>query len=279
MPPELLAHGYGTLTVVVALAAFVVAARLMVCTIRCRARNGRLLMMLSGIATLLGLGLTSLFDAFDNVVWHHNVPIIPSAWLSGIASAVIALWFEVFGRYAMERAEFERQLEVLATTDPLTRILNRRSFLERGKAVSESAKRYGHPMTVMMLDIDHFKQVNDRHGHDAGDDVLRLFVSVVGKCLRQVDVFGRMGGEEFAVLMPETAQKGAMIAAERIRKAVEQAKLESGGQDLSVTVSVGAVVGTHTVEEALKLADEALYQAKREGRNKVVLTATEGDSI
>ena len=110
MPPELLAHGYGTLTVVVALAAFVVAARLMVCTIRCRARNGRLLMMLSGIATLLGLGLTSLFDAFDNVVWHHNVPIIPSAWLSGIASAVIALWFEVFGRYAMERAEFERQL-------------------------------------------------------------------------------------------------------------------------------------------------------------------------
>ncbi|OAN51414.1 hypothetical protein A6A04_15955 [Paramagnetospirillum marisnigri] len=228
---------------------------------------------------MLGLGLTSLFDAFDNVVWHHNVPIIPSAWLSAIASAVIALWFEVFGRYAVERAEFERQLEVLATTDPLTGILNRRAFLERGRALTESAKRYGHPMTVMMLDIDHFKQVNDRHGHDTGDEVIRLFVTVVGRCLRQVDVFGRMGGEEFAVLMPETAQKGALIAAERIRAAVELSRLDWEEQSLSVTVSIGAVVGTHTVDEALKLADEALYQAKRDGRNRVVLTATEGDSI
>jgi diguanylate cyclase (GGDEF)-like protein len=229
--------------------------------------------------TLLGLGLASLFDAFDNVVWHHDVPIIPSAWLSVIAGAVIALWFEAFGRHAVERSEMERRLEVLATTDPLTGILNRRACLERGKALSEAAKRYGHPMTVMMLDIDHFKRVNDRHGHDTGDDVLRLFVSVVGQCLRQVDVFGRMGGEEFVVLMPETAQKGAMIAAERIRDAVEQAKLELDGQNLSVTVSVGAVVGTHTVDEALKLADEALYRAKSEGRNRVALTATEGDSI
>lgn len=279
MPLSWSAYGYGTLTVVVALAAFVVAVRLMVCAIRCRARNGRLLMMLSGIVTLLGLGLASLFDGFDNVVWHHDIPIIPSAWLSGIAGGVIALWFEAFGRHAVERTEMERRLEILATTDPLTGILNRRACLERGKALSESAKRYGHPMTVMMLDIDHFKRVNDRHGHDMGDEVLCLFVSVVTKCLRQVDVFGRMGGEEFAVLMPETAQKGALIAAERIREAVEQAKLDRNGQSLSVTVSVGAVVGTHTVDEALNLADEALYRAKHDGRNRVVLTEAEGDSI
>lgn len=269
MLPAGLEYLYAGLIVAVALAAFVVSVRLMVCTTRCRARNGRLLMMLGGIATLFALGLANLFDAFDNMVWHREVPIIPSAWLSGIAGAVIVLWFEVFGRYAVERAEFERQLEILATTDPLTGILNRRACLERGKALTESAKRYGHPMTVMMMDIDHFKRVNDRHGHDIGDEVLRLFVAVVAKCLRQVDVFGRMGGEEFAVLMPETAQKGARIAAERIRQAVEQAKLERG---LSVTVSIGAVVGTDTVDEALKLADKALYRAKREGRNRVAMT-------
>lgn len=279
MPPAWVEYLYGTLTVAVALASFVVAVRLIVCTVRCRASNGRLLMMLGGIATLLALGLANLFDAFDNVVWHREVPIIPSAWLSGIAGAVIVLWFEVFGRYAVERAEFERQLEILATTDPLTGILNRRACLERGKALTESAKRYGHPMTVMMLDIDHFKRINDRHGHDTGDEVLRLFVAVVAKCLRQVDVFGRMGGEEFAVLMPETAQKGALIAAERIRQAVEREKLNQGGQELSVTVSVGAVVGTHTVDDALKLADEALYRAKREGRNRVVMTEAQGESI
>ena len=279
MPLSWAEFAYVVLTAAVALTALVVAVRLAVRAMRCRARDARLLMMLSGIATLLGLFLVTLFDAFDNVIWHHNIPIIPSAWLIGISGAVIALWFDTFGRHAEDRAEMEYRLEILATTDPLTGILNRRAFLERGKALSEAAKRYGHPMTVMMLDIDHFKQVNDRHGHDTGDDVLRQFVTVVRKCLRQVDVFGRMGGEEFAVLMPETAQKGAMIAAERIRKAVEQAKLETDGQSLSVTVSVGATVGTHTVEEALKLADEALYQAKSEGRNRVILTATEGDSI
>ncbi|MDO8605726.1 MAG: GGDEF domain-containing protein, partial [Phaeospirillum sp.] len=179
--------------------------------------------------------------------------------------------------------------------DTLTGLANRKTFdfdltrlltaisseLQRPAKLKDAERRNGavDDNWLVIIDIDHFKRVNDRHGHDMGDEVLCLFVSVVTKCLRQVDVFGRMGGEEFAVLMPETAQKGALIAAERIREAVEQAKLDRNGQSLSVTVSVGAVVGTHTVDEALNLADEALYRAKHDGRNRVVLTEAEGDSI
>ena len=167
-------YDYGALTVAVALAAFVVAARLLICTVRCRAHGGRLAMLLGAIATLLGLGVASLFDAADNIFWHPAVLIVPSTWLSGISAMVMIIWFEVFGRHAGERAGFERRLEALATTDPLTGLLNRRACLERGEALVEASRRFGHPLTVMMIDIDHFKQVNDHYGHEAGDEVLKL---------------------------------------------------------------------------------------------------------
>ncbi|MDO8464652.1 MAG: GGDEF domain-containing protein [Gallionella sp.] len=270
MPLSWSAYGYGTLTVVVALAAFVVAVRLMVCAIRCRARNGRLLMMLSGIVTLLGLGLASLFDGFDNVVWHHDIPIIPSAWLSGIAGGVIALWFEAFGRHAVERTEMERRLEILATTDPLTGILNRRACLERGKALSESAKRYGHPMTVMMLDIDHFKKVNDTHGHDVGDQALVAVAEVLKNGIRNMDILARWGGEEFLVLLPETSMAGAMLIAERIRQQVSQIKLPKIPEGLTISIGLCEAKPGMELKAATSLADQALYQAKTDGRNRVV---------
>lgn len=273
----LTAYLYGALTVTLALAAFVVAVRLLIFTVRCRASHGQLAMLLGGTATLVGLGAASLFDAADNVLWHPDVPIVPSAWLSGITGALMTVWFEVFGRHAVERARFERELEALATTDSLTGILNRRACLARGQALAEAAKRFGHPLTVMMIDIDHFKQVNDTHGHDTGDEVLRLFASVVTGCLRQVDAFGRLGGEEFAVLMPETAHRGAFVAAERIRAAVEQAGLDRGGMVLSITVSIGAAAGSDSLEEMLRQADEALYCAKRNGRNCV--TVADADTV
>ena len=116
-----------------------------------------------------------------------------------------------------------------------------------------------------------FRQLNRRHGHEIGDKILRLFASAVTGCLRQVDVFGRLGGEEFAVLMPETAKPGALMAAERIREAVERAVLKQGETTISITVSIGAVAGTGSVEDALIQADKALYRAKREGRNRVVM--------
>lgn len=260
-----------------ALVAFVVSVRLLIFTRRSRAAKGRLAMMLGGAGTLLGIGMAGLFDAADNLLWHPEMPIIPSAWLSGIAGLVTAVWFELFGRYSVERAAFVRQLETLATTDPLTGILNRRACLERGQELAGEAQRFLHPLTVMMIDIDHFKEVNDRHGHETGDEILRLFATVVKGCLRQVDVFGRMGGEEFAVLMPETAGPGALIATERIREAVEGAVLKHGETPIRITVSIGAVAGSESVKEALRQADKALYRAKTEGRNRVVMMELPSD--
>ena len=262
-----------SLTVLVALGCFFVALRLLVCTARCRAKDGRLAIMLGGVATLVALGSAHLFDAFDHMVLHPFVEIIPSVWTSVVSAAVIVGWFEMFGRVAVERALFEHRLKRIATLDTLTGIFNRRACLERGQAMVAAAKRFGRPLTVMMIDIDHFKDVNDRHGHKVGDDVLKSFVSVVKDCLRQVDVFGRLGGEEFAVLMPETAEQGATIAAERIRKAVEKASFDLGGQSLSITASIGSITGDDPLEIALKQADEAMYRAKRDGRNRVVMAA------
>ncbi|CDK99782.1 putative Diguanylate cyclase [Magnetospirillum gryphiswaldense MSR-1 v2] len=264
---------YGMLAGLTALAALVVAVRLLAFTIRCRAREGRLLVMLAGATTLFALCGANLVNAADNVLWHPNVPIVPSAWLSSVSGLVICVWFEVFGRYAVERSGFERQLEALANTDSLTGILNRRACLERGAALVEAARRFDHPLTVMMIDIDHFKRVNDRHGHEAGDEVLRMFTSVVQGCLRQVDVFGRLGGEEFAVFMPETNHEGAAIAAERIRASIEKAELSRNGKALSITVSIGAIAGSESLDEALRKADEALYRAKQTGRNRAVMVS------
>lgn len=260
-----------TLTILVAVACFWVALRLLVFTARCRAKDGRLAIMLGGVVTLVALGSANLFEAFDHMVLHPFVEIIPSVWISVISAAVIVAWFEMFGRVSVERALFEHRLKRIATVDTLTGIFNRRACLERGRAMVIAAKRFGRPLTVMMIDIDHFKDVNDRHGHKAGDDVLKLFVSAVKACLRQVDVFGRLGGEEFAVLMPETAEQGAIIAAERIRKAVEKARFDLGGQTLSITASIGSITGDEPLEMALKQADAAMYRAKQDGRNRVVM--------
>lgn len=221
-------YDYGALTAIVALASLVVGVRLLICTVRCRASKGRLTILLGGVATLFALSLASVFDAVDNIVWHPAMLVVPSAWLSAMSGLVMTIWFELFGRYVVERTEFERRLTALATTDPLTGILNRRACLESGQALAETARRYGHSLTVMMIDIDYFKHINDQYGHEAGDEMLRLFTSVVKRTLRQVDVFGRLGGEEFTVLMPETSQIGAAIAAERIRAAVEGASMARG---------------------------------------------------
>ena len=127
--------------------------------------------MLGGVATLFGLCLASWFDAVDNIVWHPAMLVVPSAWLSAISGLVVTIWFELFGRYVVEQTEFERQLAALATTDPLTGIFNRRACLEACQVLAETAKRYGHYLTVMMIDIDYFKHINDRYGHEAGDEM------------------------------------------------------------------------------------------------------------
>ena len=177
----------------------------------------------------------------------------------------------------MELEEANAKLRLLASIDGLTGIYNRRHFYERATQSINVAKRYKRPISIIMLDIDLFKQVNDNYGHDVGDMVLKHVVATIRKTNRETDIFGRLGGEEFGTLLVEAASKEAALnVAERIRLAVEAAPLEYAGDSIGITVSQGvcAIDPTEpylTIEQMLKIADNALYQAKETGRNKVVV--------
>jgi diguanylate cyclase (GGDEF)-like protein len=157
-----------------------------------------------------------------------------------------------------------------ATTDPLSGMLNRRGFSEACSRVIEREATAGRPVTVMIFDIDHFKSINDRFGHPAGDEILKLFATVVMTNLRISDLSGRIGGEEFAALLPCSLEEGVLVA-ERVREAFETSGIvcEEGPVDTTVSIGVaGGPAGTE-LEVLLASADTALYQAKRTGRNKV----------
>ena len=157
-----------------------------------------------------------------------------------------------------------------ASMDPLTGMLNRRGFAEATSRVIEREANAGRPVTVMIFDLDHFKSINDRFGHPAGDEVLRLFATIVLNALRITDLSGRIGGEEFAAFLPCPLEEG-VIAAERVREAFECSGIvvEDGPVDTTVSIGVaGGPAGTE-LEVLLAAADAALYQAKRNGRNRV----------
>jgi diguanylate cyclase (GGDEF)-like protein len=159
-----------------------------------------------------------------------------------------------------------------ASTDPLTGMLNRRGFAEASARVIEREANAGRPVTVLIFDIDHFKSINDRFGHPAGDEILKLFAAVVVNSLRISDLSGRIGGEEFAALLPCSLEEG-VVAAERVREAFESSGImdETGPVDTTVSIGVaGGPAGTE-LEVLLAAADTALYQAKRGGRNRVEL--------
>lgn len=170
-----------------------------------------------------------------------------------------------------ERARLVEELKVAATTDPLTGIANRRRFDELVKLEMQRCQRFGHTMSLLLIDIDHFKQINDTYGHQQGDQAILSLVRRVAKQLREVDMLGRWGGEEFIVLLPETSLELAWASAERIRLAVESQLHQLGaGTEVSLTISVGisASLGPQdTVERMVRRADTALYLAKKQGRN------------
>ena len=157
-----------------------------------------------------------------------------------------------------------------ASMDPLTGMFNRRGFAEACARVIEREANAGRPVTVLIFDIYHFKSINDRFGHPAGDEILKLFAAVVINCLRISDLSGRIGGEEFAALLPCSLEEG-VIAAERVREAFADSGIavEEGPVDTTVSIGVaGGPAGTE-LEVLLASADTALYQAKRSGRNRV----------
>lgn len=177
-------------------------------------------------------------------------------------------------RALLELAAKNEILEKLALTDPLTGLANRRAFLQALEAEISRVERHGRPASLLFLDLDHFKKVNDTHGHAVGDEVLAAFSQVLRRGSRRGDLAGRIGGEEFAVLLPATGLAPGTLVAERIRRSTEARPLgRTAPSPVTVSVGVASTEGGATPGEAgdlLRRADEALYRAKSEGRNRVV---------
>jgi diguanylate cyclase (GGDEF)-like protein len=168
---------------------------------------------------------------------------------------------------ARERAEEQ------ARTDELTGMRNRRAFYELGELAVSQASRYGDPVALIILDIDHFKRVNDTWGHATGDETLRLVALIIQRTVRTSDIAGRIGGEEFAILLPRASAEQAVAMAERLRAAMEKAPLFHDAGTIHFTASFGVAVGgrgVETLDRLLQDADKALYEAKEGGRNRVV---------
>ena len=164
----------------------------------------------------------------------------------------------------------------LATIDPLTKALNRRAFMRFSERELARFRRDRSKLSALMLDIDHFKSVNDVHGHAVGDNVLSKLVSVASSVLRQEDLIGRLGGEEFAIVLVDSDASAAARVADRIRQAIKQVKFPSETGPFNVTVSIGVSepdFSESSINHALERADGALYEAKRSGRDRVVTAA------
>lgn len=186
---------------------------------------------------------------------------------SNSPEGIVALIYNITDRLLMEQ-----QLEKLARTDELTGLPNRHEFMRRAEELTRLAERYGKPLSLAMIDIDNFKQINDRHGHIAGDRILHEFASCARGMLRDTDVIARIGGEEFALLLPLTDAGASLITSERIRLTVKEHGFSSA-IDVSVSVGVTTWAGgleTGTVARLMQEADTALYHAKHLGRNRVI---------
>jgi diguanylate cyclase (GGDEF)-like protein len=204
-----------------------------------------------------------------NLIWETMI-------LTNVIGFVVSTRFYRLRRQQyLARMELERvrdELEVMATVDGLTGVLNRRRFLEVAEEELSRSRRYGRPLSIIAVDLDHFKDVNDRLGHAAGDDVLSTLAHTLQDQMRRQDVVGRLGGEEFAVILPETPVSAAIELAERMRVHLRVTKLAADGDSLTVTASLGVAEvrrSDRSVEEALQRADAALYRAKRQGRDRV----------
>src|SRR5262249_17276119 len=167
-----------------------------------------------------------------------------------------------------------RRLAALATTDPLTPVLTRRALLDRLTAEVDRARRFSSSLTLLLLDVDHFKQINDTTGHLGGDSVLRQLGALLEDAVRKVDVVARYGGEEFVLILPETASDGGIIFAERLRARIEMQSYDVGTERPGrLAVSIGGATfsspAVATTEDFFARADEALYRAKSGGRNQV----------
>jgi diguanylate cyclase (GGDEF)-like protein len=171
-----------------------------------------------------------------------------------------------------KRAHLYQKIQELAITDSLTGSLSRGFYMERFKEELERSEKFRFNFSLLMADIDHFKQCNDNYGHLVGDAILKEVAKTLKENIRQIDLIGRYGGEEFSIILIETDKEGAKFAAERIRQALEARHIRVYDEDLKVTVSIGISTypgDARDVQALIERADEALYQAKQGGRNRV----------
>lgn len=174
----------------------------------------------------------------------------------------------------LELEDAKQKAEQQARTDVLTGLNNRRAFFERAERIDAQSRRYNHAYVLAMIDIDHFKLVNDTWGHEAGDDALKVVGQIIFKSLRETDILGRIGGEEFAVMLPETTVTEGALLVERLRKAIEDAKIQTSKGEINVTISIGVAALEElnsSLDTVVANSDAALYLAKDAGRNRVEL--------
>jgi diguanylate cyclase len=207
---------------------------------------------------------------------YQNITIFPLASLSGQVEQICILVYDVTDE-AVNRQGIQtlnKELEKISRVDGLTGLYNRRYWEEQFELEYKREKRHDHPSSVVMIDIDHFKKVNDNYGHPAGDDVIRSLAHIIKKATRETDICGRYGGEEFALLLPNTPVANVEFLTERIRRLVEKYTVIHEDHEINFTISIG-IAGfkgdfkSHT--HWLEAADQALYTAKESGRNKVVV--------
>jgi diguanylate cyclase (GGDEF)-like protein len=199
--------------------------------------------------------------------------VFESVWLTVLSFEALLFTIAIaFILLAMAKERTEHRHKTASLVDPLTGIANRRAFMQDGEALLRRQASDPCGIAVMLLDLDHFKSINDRFGHAVGDRVLQVFTQAGSRCMRRMDLFGRLGGEEFAALLYDSNRDKALAAAEEIRMTFAEAASDVDGKPLDATVSIGVVVSHEAVSDLSALlaqADHALYRAKESGRNRV----------
>jgi diguanylate cyclase (GGDEF)-like protein len=222
---------------------------------------------LSVVITTLALYIFNLIsislNTFIGLLIAITAPLIVAPSLSWLLTGLI---FKIH--------KLEEEMRLLATYDSLTGLLSRRAFIEQTNYICHFAERQGLEFTILLIDLDYFKKINDRYGHAAGDKVLESFGKSMRKISRESDMVGRLGGEEFAFFLPATNTENACYFAERLHKEIRETVIKWNSASISYTTSIGLAFFSQTVnniEKALSLADKALYSAKKKGRNQTVI--------